>query len=131
MASYRDLAFRDEEGYYWFVSRKVDIIHRGKQLISPIEIENIFYKHDAVKEAAAIALPSINKVNDDRIIVYVVLKPWEKHLPPKVLMDFAHGKLSPIKHPHQVIILNQLPYGFTGKIDRNMLRSMAHQLDQE
>lgn len=126
-----DLAFRDEEGYYWFVSRKVDIIHRGKQLISPIEIENIFYKHDAVKEAAAIALPSKNKVNDDRIIVYVVLKPWEKHLPPKVLMDFAHGKLSPIKHPHQVIILNQLPYGFTGKIDRNMLRSMAHQLDQE
>ncbi|OEH48269.1 Long-chain-fatty-acid--CoA ligase [Legionella parisiensis] len=69
-----DLAYQDNEGYYWFVSRKVDIIRKGNELISPMGIENIFYQHDAVKEAAAIALPNPNKKNDDKIIVYVVLK---------------------------------------------------------
>ncbi|CAM2791470.1 acyl CoA synthetase, long chain fatty acid:CoA ligase [Legionella steigerwaltii] len=120
-----DLAYRDEEGYYWFVSRKVDIIRCGKELISPMEIENIFYQHYAVKEAAAIALPNKNKVNDDKIIVYVVLKIKEKQLTPQTLMDFAHASLPISKRPYQIIIIGQLPYGFTGKIDRNTLREMA------
>ncbi|MCW8409987.1 AMP-binding protein [Legionella sp. PATHC035] len=125
-----DLAYRDKEGYYWFVSRKVDIIRCGKELISPSEIENIFYQHSAVKEAAAIALPNKNKANNDKIIVYVVLKNRDKHVHAQTLMDFAHASLPPTKRPYQVIIMDQLPYGFTGKIDRNTLRQMAKtQLD--
>ncbi|MBN9226996.1 MULTISPECIES: class I adenylate-forming enzyme family protein [Legionella] len=119
-----DLAYRDEEGYYWFVSRKVDIIRRGEELISPMEIENIFYQHYAVKEAAAIALPNKNTVNDDKIIVYVVLKIKDKQVTSQKLMDFA-ASLPISKRPYQIIIIGQLPYGFTGKIDRNTLRQMA------
>ncbi len=116
-----DLAYRDNEGCYWFVSRKADIIHRGEELISPLTIENIFYQHHSVKEAAAIALPNPNKVNEDAIVVYLVLK--DNKITPSALMDFAGGLLPPSQHPQQIIILKQLPYGFTGKIDRRTLRS--------
>ncbi|HHF0524348.1 TPA: class I adenylate-forming enzyme family protein [Legionella anisa] len=120
-----DLAYQDNEGYYWFVSRKVDIICRGKELISPMEIENIFYQHDAVKEAAAIALPNPKKKNDDKIIVYVVLKIKNGQLTAQTLMDWTNESLPAGKGPYQVIIMDQLPYGFTGKIDRRTLRALA------
>ncbi|WP_454785198.1 class I adenylate-forming enzyme family protein [Legionella sp. WA2024007413] len=120
-----DLAYQDKEGYYWFVSRKVDIIRYNEELISPIEIENIFYQLDGVKEAAAIALPNTNKQNKDHIVVYVTFKTKASQLTPQTLMNFAHASLPINKRPYQVIILNQLPYGFTGKIDRNRLRVLA------
>ncbi|KTD72733.1 class I adenylate-forming enzyme family protein [Legionella tucsonensis] len=120
-----DLAYQDEEGYYWFVSRKVDIIRCGRELISPMEIENIFYQHDAVKEAAAIALANPNKKNNDKIIVYVVLKVKSNQLTAQALMDWINESLPTNKRPYQIIIMDQLPYGFTGKIDRKTLRALA------
>lgn len=120
-----DLAYRDEEGCYWFVSRKVDIIRSGKELISPLDIENVFYQHHAVKEAAAIALPNPDKANDDKIIVYVVLKIKDNKITAQTLMDFACASLPINKRPKQIIIKKQLPYGFTGKIDRRALQNLA------
>ncbi|MCE0723040.1 class I adenylate-forming enzyme family protein [Legionella resiliens] len=120
-----DLAYQDNEGYYWFVSRKVDIIRCGKELISPMEIENILYQHDAVKEAAAIALPNPSRKNDDKIIVYVVLKIKNNPLTAQTLMDWTNESLPTGKRPSQIIIMDQLPYGFTGKIDRRTLRTLA------
>jgi long-chain acyl-CoA synthetase len=115
-----DLAYRDNEGCYWFVSRKVDIIRHGDELISPLGIEHIFYQHPAVKEAAAIGLANPEKPKEDQIIVYVVLK--DNKINTEQLMDFACKALPLNQHPKQIIILEQLPYGFTGKIDRNALR---------
>jgi long-chain acyl-CoA synthetase len=120
-----DLAYRDEAGCYWFVSRKVDILRCGAELISPITIESLFYRRTAVKEAAAIALPNPQKANDDKIIVYIVLQMNSGKVSSQDLMDFVNASPLIRENLQQIIIVKQLPYGFTGKIDRRTLRSEA------
>jgi acyl-coenzyme A synthetase/AMP-(fatty) acid ligase len=120
-----DLAYRDEEGCYWFVSRKLDILRCGEELISPLMIENLFYRHTAVKEAAAVALPNPKKANEDKIIVYVVLKANSGKISSQELMNFVNASPLIKAHLQQINIVKQLPYGFTGKIDRRELRNVV------
>ncbi|KTC71525.1 acyl CoA synthetase, long chain fatty acid:CoA ligase [Legionella birminghamensis] len=116
-----DLAYRDAEGCYWFVSRKADIIKRADLLISPLEIENRFYQHPAVREAAAVALSRPGEIND-QIIVFLILKAPQTT---ESLIAFANQSLSRDKHVDSIRIVNALPYGVTGKINRKELKKWA------
>lgn len=119
-----DLAYRDEDGWYWFVSRKVDIIKRANLLISPLEIEHVFYQHPAIKEAAAVALPKRKEANDE-LIVFVLLRADSTHITRELLMNFANELLPKGKQPDYINLVNELPYGVTGKIDRKELKKWA------
>ncbi|WP_133140560.1 class I adenylate-forming enzyme family protein [Legionella genomosp. 1] len=119
-----DLAYLDADGCYWFVSRKADIIKRGSLLISPLEIENVFYQNPEIKEAAAVALKG---VENDTIIVFVLLKDGVSDHAAYSLLDFANQALPKEKQVDHVQIVNQLPYGVTGKINRKELRQWAKQ----
>ncbi|KTD46532.1 acyl CoA synthetase, long chain fatty acid:CoA ligase [Legionella quinlivanii] len=118
-----DLAYRDAEGCYWFVSRKADIIKRSSLLISPLEIENVFYQNPEIKEAAAVALKG---PADDQIIVFVLLKAEASDQTADSLLYFANQSLTKEKQVNHVRIVNQLPYGVTGKINRKELRQWAN-----
>ena len=118
-----DLAYKDEENFYWFVSRKSEIIKHQTGLISPIEVEGALYRHPAVREAGVIGVPDPS--GHELAQAYVVL--WEGSDPvtERQLIDLA-GKYLPLyKVPRRIIFIENVPHGPTGKIDRKTLRLNA------
>ena len=118
-----DLAYRDEQGFYWFVSRKSEIIRHEAGLVSPIEVEGALYAHPAVLEAGVIgvAAPFEGEVPQ----AYVVLHPENPPATESQLIDFVRSRLPGYKAPARIIFTDNLPHGPTGKIDRRTLKERA------
>lgn len=118
-----DLAYRDEQGYYWFVSRKSEIIKTEAGLVSPIEIEGALYAHPAVLEAGAIGVP--DTFGSELPQAYVVCHGDSPPVSESQLIDFMRSRLPGYKVPARIIFTGDLPHGPTGKIDRQTLRKKA------
>src|SRR6516165_8397683 len=67
-----DLAYKDEEDFYWFVSRKSEIIKHQAGLVSPIEVESVLYQHPSVREAGVIGVP--DQFGHELVQAHVVLQ---------------------------------------------------------
>ncbi len=118
-----DLAYKDEEGSYWFVSRKSEIIKHQAGLVSPIEVEGVLYRHPSVREAGVVGVP--DKFGHELAQAYVVLKQGGTPVTERQLIEFAHLHLPEYKVPYQIVFTENLTYGPTGKIDRKALRENA------
>ena len=118
-----DLAYRDEQGFYWFVSRKSEIIKNEAGLVSPIEVEGALYEHPAVMEAGAIGVP--DDFGDEVPQAYVVLRPDAVPVSESQLIGFLRSRLPGYKVPTRITFTEDLPHGPTGKIDRKSLRAKA------
>jgi len=114
-----DLARYDEDGDYWFFSRKSEVIRQRGQLVSPLEVEAALYQHPAVKEVGVAGMP--DGAGGQGVVAHVVLKGDDPTIDERTLIDFAAAKLPPDKAPQRVIFTDRLPYGLTGKIDRRAL----------
>ncbi len=124
-----DLAYKDEEDFYWFVSRKSEIIKHQAGLVSPIEVEGVLYQHPSVREAGVVGVP--DRFGHELAQAHVVLRKSSAPVTEKQLIDFAEMHLPPYKVPCQIIFTEDIPYGPTGKIDRKTLRQNAiRQLDE-
>ncbi|MCG8363555.1 MAG: AMP-binding protein, partial [Pseudanabaenales cyanobacterium] len=117
-----DLAWMDEDGYYWFVGRKKDIIVRGGSNISPLEVEEILYQHPAIKEAAVIGAPDASW--GEVVQAFVALKVGATTTAAK-LQAFVGQHLAAYKVPETISFLPELPKGSTGKIHRKTLRDWS------
>jgi long-chain acyl-CoA synthetase len=117
-----DLGRVDEDGDYWFVGRKKEIIVRGGSNISPLEVEEALYEHPAVREAGVVGVP------DDEwgevVHAYVALKEGGA-VEAAALAQFLAGRLAAYKIPETVFFLPELPKGLTGKIQRKALRDRS------
>lgn len=118
-----DLAYKDEEDFYWFVSRKSEIIKHQVGLVSPVEVEGVLYQHPSVREAGVIGVP--DRFGHELAQAYVVLKKSGAPVTERQLIDFAAMHLPAYKVPCQIILTEDLPCGPTGKIDRKTLRETA------
>jgi long-chain acyl-CoA synthetase len=118
-----DLAYRDEDDFYWFVSRKSEIIKHQAGLVSPIEIEGVLYQHPAVREAGVIGVP--DRYGHELPQAHVVLQKSSAPITEQQMIDFARMRLPEYKVPCQIIFADHLPHGPTGKIDRKTLRENA------
>ena len=118
-----DLGYRDEQGFYWFVSRKSEIIRNQAGLVSPIEVEGALYAHPAVLEAGAIGVP--DPLGGEVPQAYVVLQRDSPPLTESQLIDFVRSRLPGYKAPTRILFTESLPHGPTGKIDRKTLRETA------
>jgi long-chain acyl-CoA synthetase len=118
-----DLAYRDEENFLWFVSRKSEIIKHRAGLVSPIEVEGVFYQHPSVQQAGVVGVP--DRFGYELPLAYVVLHQSSAPLSDRQLLDFVRIHLPDYKVPHAVIFAESLPFGPTGKIDRKTLRENA------
>ena len=110
-----DMAKQDEDGYFFIVDRKKDLIIRGGYNVYPREVEEALYEHPAVAEAAVVGVP-----HDDlgeEIGAAVALKPGESATEDE-LRDFAKERLAAYKYPRHLWIVEELPKGPTGKILR-------------
>ena len=108
-----DIATVDEDGYYFIVDRKKDLIIRGGYNVYPRELEEVLYAHPAVLEAAVVAVP--HESLGDEVGAAVVLKEGEE-VTSEELRDYMKQKVAAYKYPRVVWLLDELPKGPTGKI---------------
>lgn len=118
-----DLAFRDEDGYYWFVGRADDLIKSAGHLIGPFEVESALIAHPAVAEAAVIGLP--DQTAGEVVKAYVTLNPDAEADASlrKAIIAAARKKLGPAVAPRQVEFRDALPKTRSGKIMRRLLKA--------
>jgi long-chain acyl-CoA synthetase len=114
-----DYAYQDSSGYLWFTERKKQIIIRGGENISPLEIEAALYSHPAVKLAAVIGVPHHEQGEVPR--AFVVLNE-ESVVSGDELRSFLMSRLIYFKVPTEIELVDSLPVGRTGKVDRRKLR---------
>jgi len=103
----------DKDGYLRLTGRIKELINRGGEKISPLEVDDVLLRHPAVAEALAFAVP--HKSLGEDIHVAVVLKAEADE---KELLAHCSTMLADFKVPKQVHILDQLPRGATGKLQR-------------
>jgi long-chain acyl-CoA synthetase len=108
-----DLARVDEDGYFFIVDRKKDMIIRGGYNVYPREIEEVLYEHPAVAEAAVIGVP--HPALGEEVAAAVSLKPGAA-ITAEELRAFVKGQVAAYKYPRHLWILDALPKGPTGKI---------------
>jgi long-chain acyl-CoA synthetase len=117
-----DVGYRDDEGYFWIVDRKKDVIIRGGQNIYPADIEEALYSHPAVAEAAVIACE--DELFGEVPCAFVAFRPGTEATTEE-LAAICKERLAPFKLPKTIEVLAELPKGPTGKILRRGLRATA------
>jgi long-chain acyl-CoA synthetase len=108
-----DMANVDEDGYFFIVDRKKDMIIRGGYNIYPREIEEILYEHPAVREAAVLGVP--HDEYGEEVGAAVALKDGED-VSESELRDYVKEQVAAYKYPRQIWFVDDLPKGPTGKI---------------
>ncbi len=117
-----DTAYRDEDGYYWYVGRTDDLIKASGYRIGPFEIESILMEHPSVLECAitAAADPIRGKVVKATIVLAQGHEPSEELK--KELQNYVKKSTAPYKYPRIVEFVDELPKTFSGKIRRVEIR---------
>jgi long-chain acyl-CoA synthetase len=108
-----DMATRDDDGFYYIVDRKKDVIIRGGFNVYPREIEEVFYEHPAVLEAAVLGVP--HPIHGEEVVAAVALRP-SPYATPEELRDYVKARVAPYKYPRHIWFVTALPKGPTGKI---------------
>ena len=114
-----DLALKDEDGYFFIVDRKKDLIIRSGMNVYPREIEEILYAHPAVLEAAVVGVP--DEARGEEVKAFVALKPG-KPISIDDLNAYCVERMAKFKCPKTFEFLPSLPKGPTGKILKRELR---------
>ena len=114
-----DIAYRDEDGYYYICDRKKDMVISGGMNIYPAEIESALEEHPDVYEAAVIGIPS--EEWGEAVHAFVVLRPGAD-LTADDITAFARAHLAGYKVPRSVSFLDELPKTGSGKLLKRQLR---------
>lgn len=114
-----DFVYRDEEGFFHFVSREDDIIKSSGYRIGPEEIEHALVKHPAVADAGVIGVP--HPVRGQNAKAYVVLKEGQSATADE-LLEFLREHIAVYKLPREFAFTSDLPRTPTGKLLRRVLR---------
>ena len=114
-----DMGRRDEDGYFYIVDRKKDMIIRGGFNVYPREVEEVFYGHAAIREVAVVGVP--DEQYGEEVKAFVSLTDGSA-VGEAELLAYGKENLAATKYPRQIEILPDLPKGSTGKILRRELR---------
>jgi long-chain acyl-CoA synthetase len=109
-----DLGREDEDGFFFVVDRKKDMIIRGGYNVYPREVEELLYEHPGIREAAVLAVP--HPEWGEEVGAAVVLEPGEVDLAPEEVSAWVRERIAAYKYPRVVWFLDELPKGPTGKI---------------
>lgn len=119
-----DVAWKDEDGYFWFVGRNDDVIKSSGYRIGPFEVESALMSHDAVVECAITAVP--DPIRGQVVKATIVLAPDYKDKAGeeliKELQDYVKRITAPYKYPRIIEFVNELPKTISGKIRRVEIR---------
>ncbi len=119
-----DRAYKDEDGYFWFVGRADDVINSSGYRIGPFEVESALQSHKAVAESAVVASP--DEMRGSIVKAFVVLadgfEPSEDLI--HDLQTHVRKETAPYKYPREIEFVKSLPKTVSGKIRRVELREM-------
>jgi long-chain acyl-CoA synthetase len=108
-----DIGKRDEDGFYFIVDRKKELIIRGGYNVYPREIEEVLYEQAAVREAAVIGVP--HESHGEEVVAVVSLKEGES-VTEDELRNAVKEQVASYKYPRKIYFVDDLPKGPTGKI---------------
>lgn len=118
-----DTAYRDEDGFFWYIGRTDDVIKASGYRIGPFEVESVLMEHPAVLEVAVTGAP--DPVRGQVVKATIVLT--SQHKPSdelkKELQDYVKKTTAPYKYPRIVEFVTELPKTISGKIKRNEIRN--------
>jgi long-chain acyl-CoA synthetase len=117
-----DIGYVDEDGYFYITGRKKDIIIRGGENVSPVEVEEVLLRHPAVAEAGVVGIP--DATYGEEIKAFVVIRP-DKCVNEEELIAFCKDCLPTFKLPKKVQFTDSLPKNLLGKILRAELRKVG------
>jgi long-chain acyl-CoA synthetase len=115
-----DIARMDEDGYFYIVQRKKDMINVGGFKVFPTEVDEVLYGHPAVAEAAAVGVS--HAYRGEVVKAFVVLREGQ-HASAESIIEHCRTKLAKFKVPVEVEFLEALPKSAVGKILRRELRN--------
>ena len=118
-----DTAYRDAEGYYWFMGRSDDVINTAGHLISPFEIESALLEIEEVAESGVIGAP--DDLLFEKVVAYVALHDryqYSQELELKIRLHVTN-KLSSIATPQELFFVKSIPKNKSGKIMRRVLKA--------
>jgi long-chain acyl-CoA synthetase len=111
-----DVGRLDEEGYLTLLDRKKDVILRGGYSVYPREVEEVLYAHPAVRETVVVGVPH-PELGEEVAALVVPAAPVE----PDELQAFVRGQVAAYAYPRLVVLVDELPHGATGKIQRRAI----------
>lgn len=114
-----DYAYKDEDGYYFFVDRKKDIIRRRGENISASEVETVINQNPKILESAVIAIPS--ELGEDEVMACVILKP-DQAMTAEEIIDWCKDRLATFKVPRFVQFRENLPKTATQRTAKHVLK---------
>ena len=117
-----DVGFMDEQGWFYLVDRKKDMINAAGYKVWPREVEDVLYGHPALREAAVVGVP--DPYRGETVKAFVSLKPGTSATPEEIVA-FAKERMAAYKYPRSVEVVDELPKTTTGKILRRELRDNA------
>ena len=120
-----DQARKDTFGNIWITGRIKDIIIRGGENISAVEIENLVSAHPDVQDVAVVGMP--DKILGERICAYIIPKPGKRPMLPEIVSFLKDRGASVLQLPERVELVDQLPMTKVGKVDKKALREDARQ----
>jgi len=116
-----DIGYRDQDGFYYIVDRKSDMIIRGGENIYPREIDEVLYEHPSVASAAVVGVP--DELYGEEVAAFVVLREGSE-TSERELIEFCKGRLADYKCPKTVRLVKEIPKGPTGKLLKRELVKM-------
>jgi oxalate---CoA ligase len=110
-----DQGIMDEDGFLKITGRLKEIINRGGEKVAPMEVDEVLMQHDAVAQVVTFAMPH-DKLGED-VAAAIVLREG-RSVGERELQDFANARLAAFKVPKRILILEEIPKGATGKLQR-------------
>jgi long-chain acyl-CoA synthetase len=111
----------DEDGWFYVVDRKKDLIVASGFKIWPRDVEDVIYQHPAVKETAVVGVP--DPYRGETVKAFVALKKEkENSVSPEEIISFCKQRMAAYKYPRQVEIVPEIPKTTTGKLLRRALK---------
>ncbi|MHA6803301.1 class I adenylate-forming enzyme family protein [Salinifilum ghardaiensis] len=117
-----DVGFMDQQGWFYVVDRKKDMISASGFKVWPREVEDVLYGHPAVREVAVVGVP--DEYRGETVRAYVSLRDGHE-VAEQDLVDHCRQRLAAYKYPRSVVVVGELPKTATGKILRRQLRDEA------
>lgn len=119
-----DVVRMDDEGWFYVVDRKKDVIIASGFKVWPREVEDVLYQHPAVKEAAVIGVP--DDYRGETVKAFVSLKEaFVGSVSEEEIGQFCKERLAAYKYPRQVEIVTEIPKTATGKVLRRVLKTQT------
>ena len=119
-----DVAYRDSDGYYWFVGRNDDLIKTSGYRVSPFEVESVLQEHPAVREVAVTGIPDSSRgmAVKATIVLNKYFQPTDILI--RQLQDHVRSRTASYKYPRVIEFVDSLPMTISGKIRRALIRTL-------